>query len=184
MENDRLEIKVIYEHEITENLSIRIQKLLNEGFTDIYPKDRIYFKQIPHMRFLAFNDLNELIGHVGIDHRIMNLNGNPIRVIGIIDLCISQEHRSKGIGSKLLKEVELFFRDTKIDFILLFTENKRIYEKNGYKLVENKCKWLKIDIHSQMSKGIGDEVIEGMMIKEINSKNWNDGTLDLLGYLY
>ena len=54
-----------------------------------------------------------------------------------------------------------------IDFLLLFADNETLYLKNGYRSVTNKCKWLKIDHESQITRGIGYEEIEGLMIKEV-----------------
>ncbi|MFD2616051.1 GNAT family N-acetyltransferase [Terrilactibacillus laevilacticus] len=172
------------ECEIENNLNENIQELLFECFTNIYPKNRTYFKQLPHFRFLAFNDENDLVGQVGLDYRVMNLDGCPVRILGVIDLCVSPKHQSQEIGSKLLLEIDHFSRERNIDFILLFADNPKLYLKNGYKSVKIKCKWLKIDHENHMTKNIGDEVIDELMIKKTGEMNWSDGDLDLLGYLY
>lgn len=54
----------------------------------------------------------------------MNLNGKPIRVLGIIDLCVSEVKRSQGIGSLLLSEIDDFCEGKSVDFLLLFANNK------------------------------------------------------------
>lgn len=150
----------------------------------IYLKNRIYFKQLPHIRFLAFNEEDQLIGHVGLDYRVMNLNGKPIRVLGVIDLCVSQSTRSQGLGSTLLLEIDKFTVGRNIDIILLFADNMTLYLKNGYKPVKNRCKWLKIDDETQLTYGIGFESINELMIKGVGNSDWNKGNLDFLGYLY
>ncbi|MFF2290143.1 hypothetical protein [Peribacillus butanolivorans] len=81
-------------------------------------------------------------------------------------------------------EIEQYCSNRNIDFLLLFADNKTLYLKNGYKLVTNKCKWLKIDHVSQITRDIGYEVIEGLMIKEVGKSGWQEGDLDFLGYLY
>ncbi|WP_044641539.1 GNAT family N-acetyltransferase [Risungbinella massiliensis] len=178
-----MKIQMVLEHEISNELTVNIQTLLAECFLDSYPK-RTYFKQIPHFRFLTFNEENCLVGQVGLDYRVMNLNGNPVRVLGVIDLCVSQNFRSKGLGSLLLSEIEMFCEERNVDFLLLFAGNKSLYLRNGYKSVKNKCKWLKIDEKNQTTFGIGHKVMDELMMKEIGQISWNEGDLDFLGYLY
>lgn len=181
---NKLKIEQIFEYEMNVELRNKLQLLLVECFTDEFPEDRIYFKQLPHFRFLAFDDDNELVGQVGLDYRVMNLNGKPIRVLGIIDLCVSKINRSQGIGSLLLNEIEAFCKGKSIDFLLLFADNKKLYSNVGFKSVNNECKWLKIDDENQTTYGIGNESINELMIKEVGSIKWGDGKIDLLGYLY
>lgn len=179
-----MKINRVYDYEIDDALRKNIQELLFECFEDNYPKERIYFKQLPHFRYLVLNDENKLVAQVGLDYRVMNLNGKPVRVLGVIDLCVKKEYRSNGLGSLLLSEIEKFSENKLIDFLLLFADNKNLYLKNGYRSVENKCKWLKIDNENQCTLGIGIEVINELMIKELGNVKWHNGELDLLGYLY
>ncbi|MDR0139473.1 GNAT family N-acetyltransferase [Metabacillus idriensis] len=174
----------VYDYEIDDDLRRNIQELLLECFEEDYPKERIYYKQLPHFRYLVFNDENIPIAQVGLDYRVMNLNGKPVKVLGVIDLCVSKEYRSNGIGSLLLSEIEKFCENKLIDFLLLFADNKNLYLKNGYRSVKNECKWLKIDNENHSSLGLGIEVINELMIKEIRNLKWHNGELDLLGYLY
>ena len=95
----------------------------------------------------------------------MNLNGKPIMVLGVIDLCVAKSHCSKGIGSLILSEVVKFCRDKSIDYILLFADNPKIYLNNGFVSVKNKCKWLQINDEEQTTYGIGYERIDELMIK-------------------
>ncbi|WP_191559533.1 GNAT family N-acetyltransferase [Metabacillus idriensis] len=179
-----MKIKRVYDYEIDDALRKNIQELLLECFEDDYPKERIYFKQLPHFRYLILNDENQLVAQVGLDYRVMNLNGNPVTVLGVIDLCVTKEYRSNGLGSLLLSEIEKFSQNKLIDFLLLFADNKNLYLKNGYRSVENKCKWFKIDNENQSTLGLGIEVISELMIKELGNVKWHNGELDLLGYLY
>ncbi|MGG4104759.1 GNAT family N-acetyltransferase [Paenibacillus lautus] len=179
-----MKLEKVFEYDINNKLEAKIQELLIGSFPEVYPRDRIYFKQLPHVRFLAFNQENQLIGHVGLDYRVMNLNGKPIRVLGVIDLCVSQSARSQGLGSTLLLEIDKFSVGRNIDFTLLFADNMTLYLRNGYKPVKNRCKWLKIDDETQLTNGIGFEAMNELMIKEVGKTDWSKGNLDFLGYLY
>ncbi|MEW4225807.1 GNAT family N-acetyltransferase [Rossellomorea marisflavi] len=177
-------IKKVHEYELDDMARRSIQELLSESFGEDYPKERIYFKQLPHFRYLVLNEDNMLVAQVGLDYRVMNLNGHPVNVLGVIDLCVKKEYRSNVLGSLLLSEVEKFSEDRSIDFLLLFADDKGLYLKNGYRSVMNECTWLKIDNENHKSLGLGMEVMNELMMKEIGNVTWENGCLDLLGYLY
>ena len=180
----KLKIKRVHEYEVDGALRSSIQELLLESFGDDYPKERVYFKQLPHFRYLVLNEDNMLVAQVGLDYRVMNLNGLPVNVLGVIDLCVKKEYRSNGLGSLLLSEIEKFSEYKSIDFLLLFADHKGLYLKNGYRSVMNECTWLKIDHENHQSLGVGKEVMNELMMKEIGNEKWENGCLDLLGYLY
>lgn len=176
-----MEFAKIHEYDIGPELESKILRLLTESFPGEYPTQRIYYKQIPHLRYVAF-DKDMLVAQVGLDYRVMNLNGQMIKVLGIIDLCVSTEYRDKGIGSQLLKIIEGFSKEHEMDFLLLFADKIEVYRKNGYIRVKNTCVWTKIDEGHTL--GVGEKEIRELMIKRVGTKDWNDGTLDMLGYLY
>lgn len=178
-----MELIKAYDVDLSEEWSDLLQELLVASFPEVYPKDRLFFKQIPQGRVLAFNPDNQLVGHVGLDYRMMNLNGKPIKVLGVIDLCVSPAIRSQGIASLLISEVERMAKG-RVDFVLLFADHEGLYSKNGFKTVSNTCKWLKIDHETLTSIGVGTQKVEGLMIKEVGTLPWEEGELDFLGYLY
>jgi len=70
----------------------------------------------------------------------------------------------------LLSKIDEFCKGKSIDFLLLFADNKKLYVNAGFKSVHN--------------NGIGHEKMNELMIKEIGNIKWEDGKIDLLGYLY
>ncbi|WP_456271928.1 GNAT family N-acetyltransferase [Bacillus sp. AK031] len=179
-----MDIIKINEYEIDLQKSAEIQRLLTECFPGIYPENRIFFKQAPHFRLLVHDEKDVLVGQAGLDYRVMNLDGKLVRVLGIIDLCVKKEYRSQGIASQLLKYLDEFSVNKNIDFSLLFADDPSVYRRNGYVSAANECRWLKINDENLMSFAIGEEVIGELMVKETGSIKWNEGSLDLLGYLY
>ncbi len=154
------------------------------GFFDQSPRD--YFKQLPHFRLLAYDENKTLVGQVGIDYRVMNLNGKPVRTFGIVDLCVSPTAQGKGIGKQLLNRVEQLAKQhtNRIDVIFLVTETPNYYERLGYQVTKIETTWLKIDAHQSL--GIGKELIDDalFMVKAVGEKEWEDGKLDMLGYMF
>jgi len=175
-----IQYELVGEHEISQKTRADIQLLLTHSF-DNYPL-RSYYKQLPHQRILAWSNQN-LVGHVGMDYRMMSLSGIPIRVVGGIDLCVRSSYRSNGIGSELLNRVETFANRSNSEFIILFADDDRIYAKYGYQHADNPCRWLRIDEHTTL--GVAEEpILNALMYKRIGETNWYSGVLDLLGYLY
>lgn len=176
------EIHRYFEFELTDEFNLQIAALLSRHFPSINFFGRTYYKQLPHFRLLAFSR-QKIIGHVGIDYRMMLLREAPIKVCGIIDLCVDENFQGKGIGSELLLQAERLATLGNADFMFLFSDYGKVYLKNGYKYVSNICTWLKIDQHKSL--GMGHEKIENViMVKQIGTKPWQEGELDLLGYLY
>jgi hypothetical protein len=72
---------------------------------------------------------------------------------------------------------------SKIDFLVLFADDSRLYVKNGYYRVANICRWMKVDEHQII--GVAEESLSDcMLIKQLSEQTWQDGTVDLLGYLF
>jgi len=176
-----MKIIKLNEYDIDNEAENDLQNLLIECFPDVYPLDRMYYKQMPHFRYLAYDE-ETLIAQVGLDYRAMNLNGSAIKVLGIIVLCVKKEYRGKNLASILLNKIDDFAKLHNVDFLLLFADTETVYLRNGFIRTKNICKWLKINEYETL--GIGEEAIEELMVKKIGQKEWEDGYLDLLGYLY
>ncbi|WP_215144052.1 GNAT family N-acetyltransferase [Exiguobacterium qingdaonense] len=178
-----MNIQQMMEFEIGEALDKQLTELLMKSFEPLYHA-RSYFKQSPHLRLIAFDEQQHVIGQVGLDFRMMNLNGDPIRVLGIIDLCVQEEWQGGGIGRALMERVIALGDEHRIDFLLLFADRPDLYERIGFHTVSNICTWLQIDDQNQTTRGIGEARFEELMIRQVGDKRWTDGKLDLLGYLY
>ncbi|TCI30263.1 GNAT family N-acetyltransferase [Exiguobacterium sp. SL-10] len=178
-----MKIQRYVELELDETLSNEIRELLVVSFEPLYPNRR-YFKQLPHLRLLAFGDEGQVVGHVGLDYRVMNLNGEPIQVLGVIDLCVKKEMQGDGIGKALLDEVIDVGETNQVDFLLLFADRPDLYLRAGFNHVDNMCTWLQIDDERQTTRGIGEASFDELMIRPVGDKAWTEGHLDLVGYLY
>ncbi len=173
------------EFEIDTKTAKEINALLQSNFTDIEFEGRTYFKQLPHYRILATKD-GQLVGQLGIDYRAMSLNGEGVKVFGVIDLCVAPHLHGQGIGTKLMLEFEAIAKQHphSIDFLFLVSDEPDYYKKLGYQETDITTTWLKI--HQHKNYGLGTEHITdaSFMIKPIGNKKWTDGDLDLLGYMY
>ena len=157
-----------------------IVELLEQCFPGVF-EGRSFYKQQPHSRILAFND-DQLIAHVALDRRVVNVGGRLLKITGIIDLCVTEPFRGRGIGSDLLQRVEESSQDR--DFIILYADKPNLYASAGFTTLENAMtRWLAID--KLESVGVVErELSDCFMYKTINEKTWPSGKIDLLGYLF
>ena len=176
-----MKIKKFIEFEISPDLHKQITKLKNKCFPDSQ-KPYSYYKQLPHFRFLVFKD-EKLIGHMGIDHRVILVWDSPKYIFGIIDLCIDINYRSKNIASTLLEKITILGERNNIDYLLLFANNHRLYNKNNFKPISTYCSWLKINNHKNYGVAF-EEIKNEIMIKELGQNKWENKPIDFLGYLF
>ncbi|MEM9822839.1 MAG: GNAT family N-acetyltransferase [Bacteroidota bacterium] len=158
-----------------------IEKLLAMCFPE-YPKGRTYYKQIPDFRFLVW-EANQLIGHLAVEHRLINVAGSIAKIFGVVDLCVDQAFQDRKIASQLLQELETLGKSNGIDFLLLAAAQHRLYQNNGFQLVNNTFRWLIINDHQTF--GVGNRRIkDSMMIKALGKQQWKTGQIDLLGPVF
>lgn len=164
---------------------LQIADLMKVCFPEEDFHGRHYFKQLPHYRLLLKNK-NQLIGQLGLDYRVMTLNGEPINLLGVIDFAIHPQFRNQGRAAQMLNELEQLahkFR-TNIDFLFLVADQHDFYRKFGFELTAQHVRWLVTEEHINygMKEGFFDHCL---MYKQIGSKPWvENGNLDLMGYWY
>jgi GNAT superfamily N-acetyltransferase len=177
-----MQIETVPEYKLSDNDHRLANKLLVESFPDYYPLDRSYYKLLPQFRYLVWVNEN-LVAQMGIEHRVITNNGVPVRIFGSIDLCVASSYRSQKIATTLLQQIEELGKASRVEFLVLFADDSRLYAKNGYRRVSNLCRWMKVDEHQIL--GLGEESMSDcMMVKQLGKQPWQEGITDLLGYLF
>ncbi|CAG9296812.1 GNAT family N-acetyltransferase [Celerinatantimonas diazotrophica] len=171
---------IVYEIKLTKEQHESIKLLRNQSFPE-HQSDYSYYKQKPHMRALQYEGDN-LVGYLGLDYRAVKVSNEVYSVLGIIDFCVTEEHRGKGIGSLMLSEVTSFAEGTDVDFIILISELEDFYQKRGYTKIEDINSWLRI--HEHTNYGVAVDHIDELFVKSISGKSWSVGHVDWLGYMY
>lgn len=147
-----------------------------------YHHSRSYFKQLPHFRYLAFAE-DELVAHMGVDHRVIRVGDSVFTIFGVIDLFVRPSCRRQGIASQLLSLLTELALTKSIDFLFLVSHYDPIYLNNGFQAISQECSWLGIEEHKNC--GVLTETIEeNFMIKQTGDKTWTKGQIDLLGYMF
>jgi len=147
------------------------------GFTG----NRTYAKQIPGRRLVATAG-GRILGHVAIEHRVVNTATGPASIFGLIDVCVAPSSRGNGTASKMLSYIGDLASQHGIEFLVLFARDARLYERNGYRRASNPLRWVKINEHEII--GIGEEPLEELMVKPVGARPWPEGPVDLLGYQF
>ena len=76
-----MKIDFIEEFKIGENIKAELAGLLALCFFETAYRGGTFFKQLPHYRLILTED-NKVIGQLAIDYRVMNLNGEMVKVFG------------------------------------------------------------------------------------------------------
>ena len=171
---------IVFEINVTEVQHKAIESLRNHSFPE-HQVNRSYYKQLPHMRALQYEG-DMLVGYLGLDYRAMRVGNDVHNVLGIIDFCVAEQYRGKGIGTFMLSEVSAFAKGKAVDFIMLMAELDDFYLSHGFSKVETTHSWLRIDEHTNY--GVAVEHIDELFIKSVSGKEWTNGHLDWLGYMY
>jgi GNAT superfamily N-acetyltransferase len=173
-------ISRVAEAEIPADLTHQLQALLQMCFPG-YP-GRSYFKLPPHFRYLAMAG-GELAGQAGVELRVIRVGGNVLRTFGVVDLCVRDSERSRGLAGRLLAEVTQFARSCGMDFVILFADDDRLYTRNGWARAANPCSWLRIHDHAMLGLATAEDT-GALMVKKIGQHAWPEGEVDLLGHLF
>jgi GNAT superfamily N-acetyltransferase len=170
----------VAEAEIGEGLRQQVQALLQASFAE-YPS-RTYFKLPPHFRYLALAD-GKLAAQMGVELRVIRLGDTVMRTFGVVDLCVSESERSRGLAGLLLAELTEYARSCGMDFIILFADDSRVYDRNGWVRAGNPCSWVKIHDHRTLGLAQAEDT-GALMVKPIGKQAWPEGEVDLLGHVF
>jgi len=172
----------VEEFQISTAIHQKIQNLLELCF-DSYPNSQDFLHQKPSFRYFLLDE-KKMIGHLAVDYRIIQLNGESLSIFGITDLCVHPDYQHKKCATKLLNALETLAKKHKVDALVLFTGLFSFYEKNGFSKQHNKCRWLMIQ--NNVSLGVARRSLDNcLMVKMLSDKKWApEEELDLLGHVF
>jgi len=171
----------VEEFQISTAIHEKIRSLLALSF-EAYPNKRNFLHQAPNFRYLMLDD-KTLTGHMAVEHRIIQLDGQIISIFGITDLCVHPEHQHQQSATKMITELETLAQTHQVDALMLFTNLFPLYKKLGFLKQNNKCRWLMIQ--NDVSLGVARRSLEDcLMVKMLSDKNWTDGEVDFLGHVF
>ncbi|MCK8071188.1 GNAT family N-acetyltransferase [Vibrio sp. 1CM23M] len=173
-------MEIISEIEVSKEQHQAITALRNSAFPD-HQVERSYYKQLPHMRALQYRE-GRLVGYLGLDYRMVSVGDSAYKVLGVIDFCVAENVRGKGIGTSMLSELDEYAKDRDVEFIILISDLHDFYSSQGYVQTPSTNSWLRL--HEHLSHGVAVEEIDDLYVKPLNGKQWPLGDIDWLGYMY
>ncbi len=177
-----MQLEKIDEYAIHISTHLAIKELLQKSFEQ-YPEDRIFYKQVPSFRFLMW-DKGKLVGQVGVIFRVVALGKTPIRIFGLMDLCVDSEYQNRKIASMILEATEALGKENGIDFMLLFSGIQNFYIQQDFKVASNSCRWVFIKDYETLGV-LNRQIPETLLYKRLSDKLWNNQVdLDLMGFVF
>ena len=177
-----MRLDLVDEYSLNASRREEIRHLLSASFPEAsYTRTRTYLKQFPPRRLLAY-EADRLVGHLGLEHRAIGTSGGPQEILGVVDLCVSPPWRGRGVASQMLAWVESLAQANRIPFLVLFAQDGRVYERNGFRHACNPLRWAKI--HEHQTIGVAEEPLVELMVKPVGTVPWPGGTIDLLGHQF
>jgi predicted acetyltransferase len=99
-----------------------------------------------------------------------------------VDLCVAPRWRGGGVASHMLAWVDALARASGIPFVVLFAQDRRLYERNGYRHAASPLRWAMI--HEHRLTGIAEQPLAELMVKSVAGAPWPEGVIDLLGHQF
>lgn len=168
-------VKFILDSDVNQDLNNRLIQILSVCFPDqhVFTKQR-YYKELPNYRWIIENK-SEIIAHAALHKKEIITESNKIIIGGIAEVCVHPEYRGNGLVKLLLTHAHDFSIKEGFMFTMLFGDAK-VYSSSGYKVIENKIKYL-----DHITKLWKVENISDVMVKELATYMWPKGIIDLQG---
>lgn len=177
--------KITYETIAEYTLSLpqkkRLAELIAVCFSE-YPAGKIFLKQAPHFRLLAFSG-KRIVGQIAVDYRHIKNGSSTAEVFCLSDVCVAPDFQSQKIASQMLQLLAKAAVKSKLDFILLTAVDSALYYRQGYRVKGNVFKWL--IVQDAKSLGLNQRRIEKtVMVKRIGKQTWSKDVIDLVGPIF
>jgi len=177
-----LEFETVLEWELGDEAQLDIVALLEACFPGVF-EGRTYFKQVPGLRVLAYED-GVLIGHLALEHRVVRVGDAVLRILGIVDLAVVEASRGRGVGAGLLGQAEEIARRAGIGFLVAMADRHDLYLAQGFHGLERaQTRFLAVEdraSHSLVTRDLADI----FLVKPLGEVSWPSGEVDLLGHLF
>lgn len=157
---------------------------------DEFPKDRHYYRQLPHFYWLLHENSPKkpYLGLVAGLLRNIKIEEEIYPILGLLDVCVDPSIRDLGWASKLLNAAEDFSRANNIPLLILFADNPTLYLKNGFESHQALVRWQMIDEVHQKSGNVDERRMDDcFMFKKLDSTIQIPDkpiSVDLLGWIF
>ncbi|WP_087025818.1 GNAT family N-acetyltransferase [Thaumasiovibrio subtropicus] len=170
-----MDVKYILDSNVDNELDLKLRTLLSTCFVGAHNarfKTQRYYNQLPQHRWYILGDQDEVVAHIALHERTVNVNDKVIAIGGVSEVCVLPAYRGQGLVHLLLKHLHEKQKALGMAFSVLFGETE-VYGSTGYQKVEN------LHLMAESGEwGIGDKV----MVLAVNAKEkWPSGEVYLDG---
>lgn len=130
-------INIIDEAQMPTDVDAAIRRLLGECFPNdaaAFDTTRAWHGSSPFVTILAYDDKQQLTGHMALHERTIDVSGVTVRVAGLQNVCIAPGHRKTGLLAKLMKATMAQVAQRNYDGGMLFCLPvlQRVYARVGW----------------------------------------------------
>ncbi|MGQ0684457.1 GNAT family N-acetyltransferase [Bradyrhizobium sp.] len=158
------------------DLASGVCRLLRDAFPDDGPNEGDYYRTLgaPEVAMLLC-DGPRVFGHLGLYTREVGIGDESVRIGMLGGIVVATDRRRRGHSRILVQHAHEHLKERDIPFSVLFAYEPRIYESNGYKLMQNATHFIESD-------GTPKTLIyRGSMYAELLHRRWPNQLLDLRG---
>jgi predicted acetyltransferase len=157
-------------------LEAKVLALLDEAFPDGVSATGDYYAQngTPEI-IVILQDGQELVGHLALYRRHVGIGHESVEIGLIGGIAIARDRRGRGHSRRLLQHAHGRLKERSIPFSILFAYEPRIYQRSGYRLMQNATHFLDAD-------GTWKTLVyRGGMYAELMGRSWPNQIVDLRG---
>ena len=162
--------------ELFGELASGVHRLLRDAFPDNGPDESDYYRALgaPEVA-IVLCDGARVFGHLGLYTRLVTVGDETLEIGMLGGIAVAPDRRRVGYSRDLIRRAHEHLTERHIPFSILFAYEPRIYEGNGYKLMQNATRFLEPDGTPKIL------VYRGSMYAELSQRRWPNQTLDLRG---
>lgn len=152
----QLKVEWFSDRELTSARQTQIESLIQGFFPEHLVGGRYRFGIKPtNPHRLLIWDEDELVGHLLTVKRLVNLDGEKLKLLFVGELCVRQNHQGQGIGKQLMLALEPHL-EPGYDLALLCcrAELLNFYQKSGWELLKVKVFFGPTESRSRCAEGI------------------------------
>ncbi len=133
------EIEYLPDNRVDNALDQDLRGLLVTCFTrpqDVVFRDRRYFREPYHHRWVIRNIQGALVAHIGAHEKVVESQGALFRMGGICEVCVHPDYRGQGYVRTMLESIHAWLCEREFVFALLFGD-PLVYGSSGYAQITN-----------------------------------------------
>lgn len=180
MSQNEITIERVEELRLSQEQETQIAQLLKATYSVDF-QDRSFFQNRHHCRFMAYQS-GEVVGHLAVAYRAIQMGGRTVNIIGIGEVAVAKKARKQGVATELVQCALDEGRLARADFATLFG-TEALYAKAGFAKATNVITLSEME--GARTGAIVHETDHHFMIKPLSNMAWDfEAPVDLAGFAF